>query len=394
MTDWLCTVKFELRPKLTKLGCMRIFVYSKLLDLKGVKALLQPVRICATPFNMKIFKNTATRILSGTFALFFLASLVSCGTPQADETVTPAPDTEDVETATPSPSTESDTPGDSSEAPNSSTTELEPETEDVDTTDPETAGPESLDADSTTANSETTETADEETDVSSNPTSTTTGSTTSPNESSSTPATSTENSSGSEDSTSDYYGAIMDDAGFVPPEPDPDEIVNTEDLVYETKYTEEFQAEVASWVTYYINQYRVEEGAGELTTLPVQTLVAEYRADQLVDNYAHDEADTREARAYYQYGEWRDATLFGDDASKSYYGGDLNEAIGRCTAFSKSATAEDIGRTVASGIHNSSGHWSYVGGSRYSYVGVGIEYNPSSAYQWYVCVIVSAENYG
>ena len=51
------------------------------------------------------------------------------------------------------------------------------------------------------------------------------------------------------------------------------------------------------------------------------TLVAEYRADQLTRNYAHDTADKREALAYYAYGRWIDATIVGLDPEASYYEG-------------------------------------------------------------------------
>ena len=62
-----------------------------------------------------------------------------------------------------------------------------------------------------------------------------------------------------------------------------------------TTPTEEFKQQVAYYVAYYINQYRAASGVPSCTVLPVMTLVAEYRADQLTYNYSHSTADKRAA---------------------------------------------------------------------------------------------------
>ena len=121
------------------------------------------------------------------------------------------------------------------------------------------------------------------------------------------------------------------------------------------------------------------------------TQVAEYRADQLTYNYAHDTADKREALAYYEYGKWVDATMAGLDASKSYYDAEASEAI--CAGF-EGKTAEEMGKRIADMIRNSSSHWSYVGSSKFSFIGVGVEYRAGTAYGWYCCVMVGRTNYG
>lgn len=153
----------------------------------------------------------------------------------------------------------------------------------------------------------------------------------------------------------------------------------------------EFKCQVAYYAALYINQYRAAAGVSPCMVLPGMTLVAEYRADQLTYNYSHDTADKREALAYYQYGKWVDATLAGLDASKSYYDAEASEAI--CAGF-EGKTAEEMGKRIADMIRNSSSHWSYVGSSKFSFVGVGVEYRAGTAYGWYCCVMVGRTNYG
>lgn len=157
------------------------------------------------------------------------------------------------------------------------------------------------------------------------------------------------------------------------------------------KNSYEFKRQVAQYAAQYINQYRAAAGVGPCEVLPGMTLVAEYRADQLTRNYAHDTADKREALAYYEYGKWVDATIVGLDASKSYYDAEGPEAI---LAGFEGKTAEQMGKRIADMIRNSSSHWSYVGSSKYSYIGIGVEYRAGSPYGWYGCVMVGRTNYG
>lgn len=115
--------------------------------------------------------------------------------------------------------------------------------------------------------------------------------------------------------------------------------------------------------------------------------VAQYRASQLTWNFAHSTADKRAALAYYGYGRWVDATLAGLEESDSYYESDTAEAI--CRNFHGN-TPEELGKAIADLIRNSSSHWSYVGSSEYSYMGIGVEYRDG----WYACVMVGTVNYG
>ena len=153
----------------------------------------------------------------------------------------------------------------------------------------------------------------------------------------------------------------------------------------------EFKLQVAQYAAQYINQYRAAAGVSPCEVLPGMTLVAEYRADQLTRNYAHDTADKREALAYYQYGRWIDATIAGLDPEDSYYEADAAEAI--CAGFNGS-DAEAMGKKIADLICNSPSHWSYVGSSKFSYIGIGVDYKAGTAYGWYGCVMVGRSNYG
>ena len=60
----------------------------------------------------------------------------------------------------------------------------------------------------------------------------------------------------------------------------------------------------------------------------------------------------------------------------------------------KAAQLHKEGKKIADLIRNSSSHWSYVGSSRYSYIGIGVEYRAGAAYGWYGCVMVGTTNYG
>lgn len=159
----------------------------------------------------------------------------------------------------------------------------------------------------------------------------------------------------------------------------------TEPEVMEVTY--EFKRQVAAYAAQYLNQYR----GSPCTVLSGMSQVAQYRASQLTWNFAHSTADKRAALAYYEYGRYIDATEFGDDASNSYWEADSAEAI--CGGF-YGTDPEAMGKHIADLIRNSSGHWSYIGSSEYSYMGIGVEYREGSTYGWYACVMVGTVNYG
>ncbi len=170
-------------------------------------------------------------------------------------------------------------------------------------------------------------------------------------------------------------------------EPPATESPSTEPPAEEAEVTYEYKRQVASYAAQYINQYR----GNPCTVLSGMSQVAQYRASQLTWNFSHSTADKRAALAYYEYGRYIDATEFGDDASNSYWEADSAEAI--CAGF-KGADAEAMGKYIADMVRNSSSHWSYVGSSEYSYIGVGVEYREGSQYGWYCCIMVGSVDYG
>ncbi len=176
-----------------------------------------------------------------------------------------------------------------------------------------------------------------------------------------------------------------------PPETSPPETTVPETQPPQALPTAEYKRQVAAYAAQYLNQYRAAAGVQSCTVLSGMTLVAEFRADQLCYNYSHSTADKRAALAYYEYGRWVDATLAGLDESDSYYESDTSEAI---FAGFKGGDAEAMGKYIADMIRNSSSHWSYVGSSEYSFMGIGVEYREGSQYGWYGCVMVGTVNYG
>lgn len=166
----------------------------------------------------------------------------------------------------------------------------------------------------------------------------------------------------------------------VPTEPEPTEPPQAE-------ITYEFKRQVAAYAVQFINAYR----GSPCTVLSGMSQVAQYRASQLTWNYGHSTSDKRAALAAFEYGRYIDATEFGDDASNSYWEADSAEAI--CAGF-YGTDPEAIGKRIADLIYNSSGHWSYISSSEYSYIGVGVEYREGSEYGWYCCVMVGSVNYG
>ena len=135
-----------------------------------------------------------------------------------------------------------------------------------------------------------------------------------------------------------------------------------------------------------INAYRIAQGDTAATMLPGLTEVARYRANELTTNFSH--SGHQNACNALQYGEFIDMTLYGGGTNDNYYRGYSQEAIGMGDWF---GTAESMSDRIADGFHHSKGHWSYVGISEYPYIAVGVT---KANGKWYVCVCMSAENYG
>lgn len=170
---------------------------------------------------------------------------------------------------------------------------------------------------------------------------------------------------------------------------DPTEVTEPETQPEETtSVTPPSTSEIERLVAQYINQYRAEQGSTTATVLTGLTDVARYRARQLVTDFSHN--SNPNPCTVLRYGEYIDMTLFGGDASESYYRGYNREAIGKGDWF---GTADQMAQRIANGFKNSSSHWAYVGDSEYSYMAVGVHYNESNG-KWYCCVCMSSKNYG
>ena len=170
---------------------------------------------------------------------------------------------------------------------------------------------------------------------------------------------------------------------------EPSEEAMPQPLPEETKPVEQPSTyDIERLVAQYINQYRADQGSSSATILTRLTEVARYRARQLVSDFSHN--SNPNPCTVLQYGEYIDMTLFGGDASESYYRGYNREAIGKGDWF---GTADQMAQRIASGFKNSSKHWAYVGDSEYCYMAVGVHYNESDG-KWYCCICMSSKNYG
>ena len=119
----------------------------------------------------------------------------------------------------------------------------------------------------------------------------------------------------------------------------------------------------------------------QLIVLPGLTKYAEYRAKQLVHNFAHDGVDQHNAATALQYGQYCDYTEEEKEAIL-YHWPDFD-----FTPYYPVPAAQAICKAtgVSADFWNSPGHWSYVGSDEYLYIGVG-------ASKGGTCVCVAAEN--
>jgi len=150
----------------------------------------------------------------------------------------------------------------------------------------------------------------------------------------------------------------------------------------------EYESLVVQYVLQYLNEHRAAVGSPALTSLPGMSQVADYRADQLTSNFEHDTDDIREAHARYQYGRYVDATLFGHDASNSYYTADAGEAI--CAVWDY-GDPQRLAKEIADGFRASAPHWSYLGSAENIFAGLGLAFYDHYCYG---CVMVGTTSYG
>ena len=134
-----------------------------------------------------------------------------------------------------------------------------------------------------------------------------------------------------------------------------------------------------------VNAYRMAQGDTVATMLPGLTEVARYRANELTSNFKH--RAEQHVSTELKYGQYIDLAPYGMPID-SYYKGYSREAIGMGDWF---GTADSMSDRIADGFYHSKGHWSYVGSSKYPYIAVGVT---KANGKWYVCVLMSEENYG
>ena len=156
----------------------------------------------------------------------------------------------------------------------------------------------------------------------------------------------------------------------------------TKPVQYATKADEKA---VAERLAYYINEYRKEQGTPVATKLPGLTKYAEYRSRQLISKFAHDTEEERTAATALKYGEYVDPSLYGM-SGEPYYTANAGEAIAKAGYV---GTVDEIAKKFATLTRNSSGHWAYVGDSRYKYIGIGITCESGV---WYCDIAVAMEN--
>ena len=144
-------------------------------------------------------------------------------------------------------------------------------------------------------------------------------------------------------------------------------------------------AEIERLVIEKVNAYRIAQGDNAAKMLPGLTEVARYRATELTTNFEH--RGEQHVSTELKYGQYVDLTPYGMP-DESYYKGYSREAIGMEDWF---GTAESMSDRIADGFHHSKGHWSYVGNSEYPYIAVGVT---KANGKWYVCILMSEENYG
>ena len=169
-------------------------------------------------------------------------------------------------------------------------------------------------------------------------------------------------------------------------EPTVEEPPKEEEIYVGIQWPEVDPADIERVVIEKVNAYRIAQGDTAATMLPGLTEVARYRANELTTNFSH--TSSRDVCNELKYGEFVDMTLYGLTAEDSYYQGYNREAIGMGDWF---GTAESMSDRIADGFHHSKGHWSYVGGSKYPYIAVGVT---KANGKWYVCICMSEENYG
>lgn len=193
-------------------------------------------------------------------------------------------------------------------------------------------------------------------------------------------------------------GAILDEE-IIPM------VTNTEDpdAKYNVPATADNAKLVEERILYYLNLYRVQDGVQEATALlnGKTYKYAKMRAEQLVDNFAHDTQDIRSINNMLEFGEyhpeapeyyydWETDTLIETgNMTPAYYAGGCSEAIcGPLVGYNW--TVDHVAKVFAQNIYDSKAHWSYVGAETTKHITTGV-CNPYG-YTWYACFATSSSD--
>ena len=162
---------------------------------------------------------------------------------------------------------------------------------------------------------------------------------------------------------------------------------------YDVIATEENTALVEERVLYYINQYRVQEGACAMILSGEGTKSRNFargRAVQLVTNYAHDTNDIRNLATELQFGTYKpeqpesyydwetDEIIYTGNMIPAYYQPPGSEAIGNIGYIN--FTIDELGKKIALICYESKSHWDYIGDDANAHIAIGLALTGNRCY--------------
>lgn len=171
---------------------------------------------------------------------------------------------------------------------------------------------------------------------------------------------------------------------------------------YSVIATAENTALVEERVLYYINQYRVSEGACAMTLSGEGTKSRKFtrgRALQLVTNYAHDTDDIRSLATELQFGVYvpeHPETKLDLETGEVYETGNMmpayyqppgSEAIGYSVYVEVSV--DELAEHIAEMVYESKSHWDYIGRDSMGYLAAGVHKHGT---RFYFCLFAMVSN--
>lgn len=150
--------------------------------------------------------------------------------------------------------------------------------------------------------------------------------------------------------------------------------------------TNEDASEIEALIIQYINEYRAAEGACATKRMEGCDAFTQYRSKQMAEKgkVDHNTADIRAAATAVKYGVYTDPSIYGLPGDP-YYAIKGREAVG----MDSGGSIEYVAKTLASGFHDSTTHWSYLGSDTNGYISVGATEKDG---KWYCCIVVAPVN--